>query len=97
MKNIYLNWCIDARRYVTLDDVYHPDCGTYSFNCDKRLELDDICSLIARLPPNVAIPIQMYASGYKYCEIADALDIPISCIRRRIRAARMYLKRMFDE
>ena len=59
MKNIYLNWCIDARRNVTLDDVYHPECGTYSFNCDKRLELDDICSLIARLPPNVAIPIQI--------------------------------------
>ena len=35
--------------------------------------------------------------GYKYCEIADALNLPMSSVKNRIRAARIYLKRLLDE
>ena len=93
MKNIYLNGCVVAQRNMALENVRHYDsCCT-----DNRLEFNDVCTLVGRLPSEVALPLRMYACGYKYWEIADALDLPMSSVKNRIRAARVYLKRLLDE
>ena len=96
MKNIYLNGCVVAQRNMMLDKA-HSDYGSYSFCTDNRLEFNEVCTLIGRLPSEVALPLRMYACGYKYCEIADALNLPMSSVKNRIRAARIYLKRLLDE
>ena len=93
MKNIYLNGCVVAQRNMALENVRHYDsCCT-----DNRLEFNDVCTLIGRLPSEVALPLRMYACGYKYWEIADALDLPMSSVKNRIRAARVHLRRLLDE
>ena len=97
MKNIFLNRCVDAQRNMALENVRHSDCALFSSSTDNRLELNEVCTLIGRLPSEVALPLRMYACGYKYCEIAVALNLPMSSVKNRIRAARIYLKRLLDE
>ena len=97
MKNIYLNGCVDAQRNMALENVRNYDCALFSSCTDNRLEFNEVCTLIGRLPSEVALPLRMYACGYKYCEIAVALNLPMSSVKNRIRAARIYLKRLLDE
>ena len=97
MKNIFLNGCVDAQRNMSLENVHHSDCALFSSSTDNRLEFNEVCTLIGRLPSEVALPLRMYAHGYKYCEIAVALNLPMSSVKNRIRAARIYLKRLLDE
>ena len=97
MKNIFLNGCVDAQRNMALENVHHSDCALFSSSTDNRLEFNEVCTLIGRLPSEVALPLRMYAHGYKYCEIAVALNLPMSSVKNRIRAARIYLKRLLDE
>ena len=96
MKNIYLNECVVAQRNMMFDKE-HSDYGSYSFSADNHLEFNEVCTLMGRLPPEVALPLRMYAHGYKYCEIAVALNLPMSSVKNRIRAARVYLRRLLDE
>ena len=96
MKNIYLNECASVQRNMMFDKE-HSDYGSYAFCTDNRLEFNEVCTLIGRLPPEVALPLRMYAHGYKYCEIAVALNLPMSSVKNRIRAARVYLRRLLDE
>ena len=97
MKNIFLNGCVVAQRNMALENVHHSDCALISSSTDNRLEFNEVCTLIGRLPSEVALPLRMYAHGYKYCEIAVALNLPMSSVKNRIRAARIYLKRLLNE
>ena len=97
MKNVFLNGCVDAQRNMALENVRHSDCALFSSSTDNRLEFNEVCTLICRLPSEVALPLRMYAHGYKYCEIAVALNLPMSSVKNRIRAARVYLRRLLDE
>ena len=100
MRNIYLNECIAAqRRNVLNTGCYDESDGnaSSSSHSDIRLEFNEVCTIIESLPYDIALPLRMYASGYKYCEIANRLNIPLSCVKNRIRAARIYLKRLCQE
>ena len=101
MKNVYLNECASVqRRGAFPGDGEHSggfDFVLCSSSIDDFLEFNEVRTLIGRLPPEVALPLRMYAHGYKYCEIAVALNIPMSSVKNRIRAARVYLKRLLDE
>ena len=99
MKNIYLNECTAAHHRLT---VRNDDCSGYfdfTSDCcgaDEQFEFNEGCSIIESLPAAVATPLRMYARGYKYNEIADALNLPMSSVKNRIRAARIYLKRILE-
>ena len=94
MKNVYLNELVAAQRNTTFDKEYSP-YSSHFIAC--RLEFGEVCALIACLPHEVSLPLRMYADGYKYHEIADALGIPMSSVKNRIRAARIHLRRLLDE
>ena len=96
MRNVYLNESVAARRRAAFCEEV---CYAYvdSVFTDNRLEFNEVCTLIERLPSEVALPLRMYSQGYKYNEIADALNLPMSSVKNRIRAARIYLKRVLDE
>ena len=94
MKNIYLNERVAAQRNTTFDKEYSPYSSHF---IDSRLEFGEVCALIDCLPHDISLPLRMYADGYKYHEIADALGIPMSSVKNRIRAARIHLRRLLDE
>ena len=94
MKNIYLNERVAAQRNTTFDKEYSPYSSHF---IDCRLEFSEVCTFIDCLPHGISLPLRMYADGYKYHEIADALDIPMSSVKNRIRAARIHLRRLLDE
>ena len=58
MKNIYLNECVVAQRNMMFDKGY-SDYGLYSFCTDNYLEFNEVCTLIGRLPSEVALPLRM--------------------------------------
>ena len=100
MKNVYLNDSVTAHHRLTVrkeDYSGYFDFTADSILADERLEFNEVCSLMESLPAAVAIPLRMYVRGYKYNEIADALNLPMSSVKNRIRAARIYLKRLLDE
>ena len=94
MKNVYLNERVAAQRNTTFDKEYSPYSSHF---IDCRLEFGEVCALIDCLPHDTSLPLRMYADGYKYHEIADALGIPMSSVKNRIRAARIHLRRLLDE
>ena len=94
MKNVYLNELVAAQRNTTFDKEYSPYSSHF---IDCRLEFSEVCALINCLPHYISLPLRMYADGYKYHEIADALGIPMSSVKNRIRAARIHLRRILDE
>ena len=95
MKNIYLNECVAAQRNTTFDKEYSLAHSHQFIDC--RLEFGEVCTFIDCLPHEISLPLRMYADGYKYHEIADTLDIPMSSVKNRIRAARIHLRRILDE
>ena len=95
MKNVYLNERVAAQRNTTFDKEYSLAHSHQFIDC--RLEFSEVCTFIDCLPHEISLPLRMYADGYKYHEIADALDIPMSSVKNRIRAARIHLRRLLDE
>ena len=71
MKNIYLNGCVDAQRNMALENVRNYDCALFSSCTDNRLEFNEVCTLIGRLPSEVALPLRIFKEympryGYKH-------------------------------
>ena len=99
MKNAHLNNVLSAKRRsvkITVDYTsFSSSNGLY--NIDKQLEYSEVCSLIKTLPREISVPLMLYARGYKYDEIACMQHLPMSTVKNRIRAARIYLKRMIKE
>jgi len=56
-----------------------------------NLAYDEIIKYIDRLDDEFRIPFKMHTSGYKYREIADALDLKIGTVKSRIFFARKKL------
>ena len=81
------------RRYA---ECCNNACETYA-ELDNLIDNNSLYSLLDYLAPEVAAPLKMFADGYKYCEIAERLNLPLSIVRNRIHAARMKLKGLMDE
>lgn len=58
--------------------------------------LEDINKAIGILDEDVKAPFMMYYRGFKYCEIATKLAIPIGTVKNRIHIARKELKDMLS-
>ncbi len=53
----------------------------------------DIKRSLSLIPPKFSIPFVKYFEGYKYEEIAAAMDIPIGTVKTRIHMARRLLQK----
>ncbi len=96
MRNIFLNERLAAHHRARIeaeDYIFYSTDDT----ADTQLEFHDVSRIIARLPPEFSVPLKMYAQGYKYCEIALVLGLPMSTVKNRIRTARLMLRRAFKE
>ncbi len=62
-----------------------------------ELSLKEINGAIEDLNDDLKVPFSMYTAGYKYKEIADALDLPIGTVKSRIFFARKNLQEMLSD
>ena len=66
--------------------------STIDNGAESSLRMKDIQAAIHGLPEIFKQPFMLYFEGYKYHEIAHALDEPLGTIKSRIHFARRLLK-----
>ena len=93
MHNTYLNTITREQRYVNISTY---DCYEQEYH-DSIFEYKELLGIVATLPSHLYTPFEMYASGYKYCEIADIMHIPIGTVKTRIHLARKALKEVLEK
>jgi RNA polymerase sigma factor (sigma-70 family) len=98
MRNIFIN---DYRRKAKQQTVFDSTPNEYLINykqvtvanaAEIDLRVKEINRAIYHLPDIFKTPFKLYFEGYKYHEIADALDEPLGTIKSRIHFARKLLK-----
>ena len=97
MKNIFIN---DYRRkakyktilYNNVVDPLHSGGNTTANGGEGSLLLKENLTAIHHLPQIFRTPFLLYFEGYRYHEIAEALNEPMGTIKSRIHFARKLLK-----
>lgn len=103
MRNIFINnyrRVLRSQTVVEQDiDLYHLESTTESSieTPESACRLQEITKAISELNDELRVPFTMYVSGYRYNEIADALDIPLGTVKSRIFFARQALKTKIEE
>ncbi|MGB0930296.1 MAG: RNA polymerase sigma factor [Chitinophagales bacterium] len=102
MRNLFINgYRRKKRANVVLD---HSD-NNYFINSGKTVDNDgewkmaykELTNLVNGLPKTLSVPFIMRYRGYKYGEIAKALDLPMGTVKSRIFLARRQLKKQFKK
>ncbi len=98
MRNIFINNYHKITRRQKIVD-YETDLQTVpllneggEFTPEGSMDLKEITRAIASLNQLLKEPFSMYVTGYKYHEIAEALDIPLGTVKSRIHLARKELQ-----
>ena len=98
MRNIFINdYRKKAKQSTVLDNSPNDFLIDQTNNkvvndAITNLNLGEVNQLIYDLPELFRTPFQLYYEGYKYNEIADALNEPLGTIKSRIHFARKILK-----
>lgn len=103
MKNTFINnYRKSKKENTTIDstkDLYYlnkPEDSGFS-KPDAHISLEEINKNIDALEDEFRIPFQMHTSGYKYKEIADALNLKIGTVKSRIFFSRKKLMENLKE
>jgi len=102
MRNIFINeYRRKSKRYVVTKEINsdYPviESSAYSFNnAESGTLLNEIRKKINSLPVVFKKPLNLYFEGYKYHEIARAMDEPLGTIKSRIHFARKLLKEQIE-
>ena len=93
MRNGYLNEVKREKRYCVTDDCSVLDeCCC----CDNSFDFRKLQTIIASLPNDLYFVLRLYVSGYRYCEIATMLSLPLGTVKSRIHAARRSLMAVLE-
>jgi len=99
MKNTFINNYRRASKthsIITVSDEISSEKMSFASTLneiDGKFVMDDIYKALAKLSPEHHIPFVRYFEGFKYCEIAEELNIPIGTVKTRIHVARQLLKK----
>jgi RNA polymerase sigma factor (sigma-70 family) len=102
MRNIFIN---DYRRKMKRntvsadlsEDITVTKTQAYSFNnAESNIMFKDIQERINSLPDIFKQPFSLYFEGFKYHEIAFAMNEPLGTIKSRIHFARKLLKEQIE-
>jgi RNA polymerase sigma factor (sigma-70 family) len=96
MRNIFINdYRRNGRKKKVMDTVtyFEPKAAPAA---DKKLLLREINRAIYNLPAIFKTACVLYLQGYKYHEIAEALDEPLGTIKSRIHFARKLLQKQIE-
>jgi RNA polymerase sigma-70 factor (ECF subfamily) len=100
MKNIFIN---NYRKKVKANTIFDATDNDYFINSGPNqvhneggtnIMMEELNGMVEELDANIKVPFLMHFQGYKYQEIADALDLPLGTIKSRIFFARKALKKM---
>ena len=98
MRNIFIN---NYRRAAKQKTVFDNSANDFLLNnnqltvanvAESNIEMKEIKRAIYNLPEIFKTPFSLYFDGYKYHEIAEALNEPLGTIKSRIHFARKLLK-----
>ena len=98
MRNIFIN---DYRRKIKQQTIFDNTPNDFLLNYNQAavfnqaeadLRIKEIYEAIYMLPEIFKTPFLLYFDGYKYHEIAEALNEPLGTIKSRIHFARKLLK-----
>ena len=98
MRNIFINDYRKKARQQTIfdsspnDHLLNSNQAIIVNNAEGELHLKEIRQAIHQLPDIFKTPFLLYFEGYKYHEIAVALNEPLGAIKSRIHFARKLLK-----
>ena len=94
MRNTFINNYRRTKRARTQHDdskeLYYLNVeDNHTFNKpEKMVEFEEIWKDVNSLKEELLLPFKMHATGYKYHEIAEHLNIPIGTVKNRIFHAR---------
>ena len=98
MRNIFIN---NYRRRVKQNTIFDSTPNDFLINyqqatvsneAERTLRLKEIQNAVHNLPEIFKNPFMLYFEGFKYHEIAEALNEPLGTIKSRIHFARKLLK-----
>lgn len=98
MRNIFIN---NYRRKVKQRSIFDSTRAEYLENhsqltvsnaAESEIRTKEIKKAMHQLPEIFRTPFLLYFDGYKYNEIADALNEPLGTVKSRIHFARKLLK-----
>lgn len=96
MRNIFINdYRRNGRKKLVMDTVRYFE-PQYTASSDGSLRLKEINKAIYNLPAIFKNACVLYFQGYKYHEIAQALNEPLGTIKSRIHFARKMLQKQID-
>jgi RNA polymerase sigma-70 factor, ECF subfamily len=102
VRRIIVNTCIDnCRKQITytalLINENHEEAVFISSDIENKISSEDIVKLIQALPKNTSLVFNLYAvEGYKFDEIATALNITIGTAKWHVSEARKTLKQQLQ-
>lgn len=96
MRNIFINDYRRAARGRVVMDVVKQSQQPYTFSSEIGLRLREIHTAIHQLPSLLKAACLLYLEGYKYHEIAYALNEPLGTIKSRIHFAKKMLQQKLD-
>lgn len=96
MRNIFINeYRRNERKRAVMDAVKHSQ-QQYAVSSEINVRLKEIHSAIHKLPSILKTACLLYLEGYKYHEIAFALNEPLGTIKSRIHFAKKQLQKQLD-
>lgn len=97
MRNIFINDYRRAeRKKIVVGAVRYATQHQAFEGADRNIRLKEIHTALYQLPTIFKEACLLYLQGYKYNEIAEALDEPLGTIKSRIHFARKMLKKQID-
>jgi RNA polymerase sigma-70 factor (ECF subfamily) len=96
MRNIFINeYRREGRKKMVMDTVKYSQ-SVYGLSSEINVRLREINNSIHELPAIFKTACQLYLQGYKYHEIAVALNEPIGTIKSRIHFAKKHLQKQVE-
>lgn len=96
MRNIFINeYRRNGRKKLVMDTIKHTQ-SQFSISSEMGVRLKEINEAIHQLPAIFKTACLLYLQGYKYQEIALALDEPLGTIKSRIHFAKKLLQKQID-
>lgn len=96
MRNIFINDYRRNNRKKVVMDVVKQSVTPYALSSETKLRLKEINSAIHQLPLIFKNACLLYLNGYKYHEIAMALNEPLGTIKSRIHFAKKMLQKQIE-
>jgi RNA polymerase sigma factor (sigma-70 family) len=96
MRNIFINdYRRNSREKLVLDAIRYSQ-GQHGVSSEMNMRLKEIQAAIHNLPSIFKTACLLYIEGYKYHEIAFALNEPLGTIKSRIHFAKKQLQKQLD-